>query len=340
MPDFSAADPDFYIRLASPFLRTFTQWLERKSVHSVRALERCLPVPILSMVLWPAAVLWTLIEFKTHLKAVASWSRFPPQWKPNRFIYTFRQTLGFSHSRLVYLWPDRLPDPRWRARCALRADYDLEKLLSAERPIIFASLHFGPFRSLPYLLRAHGIPATTLIGSPVSARSAWIDRHSPPADVPVLASVNDIREIRRSLVGKRRLLILMDVARGRLVPIPFEDQVFRMATGALRLAASTGALLVPCLLVEKKVSWDFSIHFGSPVPDELLGQTADLEPAANHLFHQFLPVLEAYPAHCRHRLLNSITPASVDASVRNECAIAGATPILRKRMVGLSDSRL
>lgn len=287
-----------------------TRFLLRKSVRAIRFLEGVLPTPVFSLVTWPAAAVWAVLEFRTDRQALAAWSRFPPQWRPRRLIYLFRQTIGFAHARLIYLWPDRLTQPRWLNRCPLAADYDLQKLLKGDRPIIFASLHFGSFRTLPYWLRAHGIPSTTLVGSPVSPQSAWIDRHSAPADVPVLMWVNEMREIRRSLRGDRRLLILMDVGRGKLVPVPFEDQIFWMATGAVRMAASAGALLVPCLIVEKKGMWNFVIHFGSPVPDEYLQGTPNLQAAASHLFHEMLPVLEKYPAQCRHRLLNCITSAA------------------------------
>ena len=294
------------------FARTPTRFLLRKSVRAIRMLESLLPAPVFSLVVWPAAAIWAIMEFKTDRMALAAWSRFPPQWRPNRLIYLFRQTIGFAHARLIYLWPDRLTQPRWLDRCRLEASYDLPKLLKEDRPIIFVSLHFGPFRSLPYWLRAHGIPSTTLVGSPISPQSAWIDRHSAPADIPVLMWINEMREIRRSLSGDRRLLILMDVGRGKLVPVPVENQTFWMATGAIRMAASAGALVVPCLIVEKKGMWNFVIHFGSPVPDEYLQGTPNMQAAANHIFHEMLPVLRKYPAQCRHRMLNCITPTSAD----------------------------
>ncbi|MGI8890815.1 MAG: hypothetical protein ACR2G0_08550 [Chthoniobacterales bacterium] len=299
-------------------IKSFTQsparFLLRKSVRAIRFLESQLPPSVFGLIAWPAATIWALLEFKTDRRALTAWSRIPSQWRPRRLIYLFRQTIGFAHARLVYLWPDRLTQPRWLNRCRLEANYDLQNLLKADRPIIFVSLHFGPFRTLPYWLRAHGIPSTTLIGSPVSPQSAWIDRHSAPADVPVLMSVSEMREIRRSLAGNRRLLILTDVGRGKLVPVPFGNQTFWMATGAARLAASSGALLVPCLIVQEKASWNFAIHFGSPVPDEYLLGTPNLEAASIHIFHEMLPVAEKHPEQCRHRMLNCISASVMETS--------------------------
>lgn len=294
------------------FAQNPTRFVLRKSVRLIRFLERVMPISVFSLITWPAAALWAVLEFKTGRRALGSWSRFPPQWRPRRIVYIFSQTIGFAHARLIYLWPDRLTRPRWLDRCRLEADYDLQNLLTGDRPIVFVSLHFGPFRTLPYWLRAHGIPSTTLVGSPVSPQSAWIDRHSAPADVPVLMWINEMRAIRRSLDGARRLLILMDVGRGKLVPVPFENHFFWMATGAIRLAASAGALLVPCLIVEKKGIWNFVVHFGSPVPDEHLQGTPNLEAAASHIFHEMLPVVEKFPAQCRHRMLNCVTSSATE----------------------------
>jgi lauroyl/myristoyl acyltransferase len=301
--------------LAASFTDTFRKvalTAQRAGVRAIRALGTLLSVPMLNAVTWLPAAVWALIEFRTDRKAFRAWSRFPPKWHPHCALFTFVQTIGFAHARLVYLWPDRLTQPRWLKRCRLQAKFDLKKLLESDRPIIFVSLHFGPFRSLPYWLRAHGIPTTTLVGKPVSKQSAWIDRLSPPLNVPVLTCVEDMRSIRKSIIGRRRLLFLSDVGRGKLVPVPFEDdQIFWMATGAIRLAASTGALLVPCLITGNKGLWNFIIHFGSAVPAEHLQEKPDLPAAANHLFQEMLPVLRQHPEQCRHRLLHCITSSSI-----------------------------
>lgn len=291
-----------------------TRCLKRVALGIIRAAERLLPLSILSFFLWPAAVAWALIEANTDRKALVAWARFPASWRPGRLAFFFLQTIGFAHSRLVYLWPHRLSRARWLRRCPLEADYDLEKLLRSERPIIFASVHFGPFRTLPYWLRAHGIAATTLVGRPVSADSALIDRLSPPADMPVLSAVDNMRALRKSLVARRRLVILMDVDRGRQVAVKSGDEVFRIASGAIRLAAASGAELVPCAII-RKGSWNFGIHFGPPVSRELLGKVPDVESAASHLLEELLPVIRRDPAQCRHRFLNHIGPVRVDSGM-------------------------
>lgn len=237
-----------------------------------------------------------------------AWSRMPKTWRPKPLAFFFRQTIGFAHARLVYLWPDQLGKSHWLKRCQLKLDSNLEKRLQSERPIVFASFHFGPFRTLPYWLRAHGIAVTTLVGTPISRESAMIDALSPPPEVPVLAWVNDMKEIRKSVGPGRRLLILIDVDHAKQTPVTMANEVFRLTTGAVRLAAATGADLIPCVIVEKDV-WNFVIHFGSPVPQAFLGKSPDVPAATSHLLGELLPVMLCHPVQCRHRFLSSITPA-------------------------------
>ncbi len=273
----------------------------------VRLAERMLPVRVLSLVLWPAAALWALIEAKKHRNAMAAWSQFPPAWQPRRGLFFLRQTLGFSHAQFVFLWPDQLPRARWIKRCRLQGNFDLEEFRTPQRPIVFISMHFGPFELLGYWLRAHGIPVTTLVGRPISANFARLLALSAPVHVPGAVTLTDMRRLRDAVGRKGRVLIFGDVDRGKQIQVPFEGHSFRMATGPIRLAAVTGAELIPCLIVET-VPWEFVIHFGSPVPQRYLGRTLDAKAAARHLLEEGLPVLNRYPSQSRHRFLSCITP--------------------------------
>jgi lauroyl/myristoyl acyltransferase len=104
---------------------------------------------------------------------------------------------------------------------------------------------------------------------------------------------------------------MVDVDRGKQVYVPFENSLFRMATGAIRLAAVSGAELVPCLIRET-ASWKFVIHFGDPVPQSYLGSSPDLKGAAAHLLKEFFKVIPNYPEQCNHRLLSAISVAAAD----------------------------
>ncbi len=292
------------------FLRSSATWLQLAAFRLARAAERLLPRPLLSLALWPAASAWAVLDWDKIRQAMAARDRFPKAWRPDWFPFFLRQSIGFAHSRLVYLWPDHLPEKRWLRRCRLKGNFNLQELRDGAQPIIFASLHFGPYRTLPYWLRAHDIVTTALVGRPISAQGAVLDALSAPAEIPPLAAVNSIASLRRSLGPGRRLLIFTDVPRGRQVEVPLGKQTFSMATGAIRLAAATGAKLIPCLIVENGI-WNFAIHFGTAVPPSLLERRGEGE-AASHLLGEWLYVISHYPAQCRHRFLTSITPAPVD----------------------------
>ncbi len=289
----------------------------------VRLAERMLPVRVLSLVLWPAAAVWALIEAKRHRNAMAAWSQFPPAWQPRRGMFFLRQTLGFSHAQFVFLWPDQLPRARWIKRCRLQGNFGLEEFRTSQRPIVFISMHFGPFELLAYWLRAHGIPVSTLVGRPISANLAKLGSLSAPADVPLALAVNDMRRIREAVGGKGRVLIFGDVDRGRQIQVPFEGHSFRMATGPIRIAAMTEAELIPCLIVEA-VPWEFVIHFGSPVPQRYLGRHPNVRAAARHLLTELLPVVNRYPDQSRHRFLSCITPENNGSSQLGIASCVGA----------------
>ena len=105
----------------------------------------------------------------------------------------------------------------------------------------------------------------------------------------------------------------MDVDRGKQIQVPFENHLFRMATGPIRLAAMTDAELIPCLIVETR-PWHFVIHFGTPVPERYLGSSTNLKPAAAHLLKEFLPIVSRYPSQSGYRLASCITPMNADES--------------------------
>ena len=182
--------------------------------------------------------------------------------------------------------------------------------------MVLASLHFGPSELLPYWLRAHGIVTTTVRAAPPDSLKSLTDyQHalSPPADVPVFVFVEDLMPLPRfSRVSKilgpgRRLLVMVDPARGRQIDVPFEDRLFRMPTGAIRLAQMANAELIPCLITET-ATWKFTIHFGTPVPRQYIGSSPDMQPIATHLLKEFSKVVSRYPEQCKMRLLSAMSP--------------------------------
>jgi lauroyl/myristoyl acyltransferase len=293
-------------------LKLAAAWL---SFHFLRLCERLLPKSVLSLLLWPPAAVFDLVQLPRR-KLITCWRRFPQSWRPKAWRFFLRQSLGLYHSKLISAWPDRLCSASWLRQCRLEGASNLIGLQKGDRPVVLASLHFGPSEILPYWLRAHGIVTTTVRTGPTDSLKSLTDyQHalSPPADVPVFVFVEDLIPMPRfSRVSKilgpgRRLLVMVDPARGRQVDVPFEDRVFRMPTGAIRLAQMADAELIPCLIAET-ATWKFAIHFGSPVPRRYFGGPPDMQAIASHLLKEFSKVVSRYPEQCKMRLLSAMSP--------------------------------
>ena len=301
------------------------------SFYLVRLSERLLPTWMLSLLLWPPAAAWDLLQVRQR-QPLTHWRNFPRSWRPKRWRFVLRQSLGLYHSQLFYMWPDRLRAPRWLERCRLEGGSDLIGTREGDRGVVLASLHFGPFEIMPYWLRAHGIVATSVrAAAPDSLKSLTSYQYalSPPADVPVFISAEDLTpmprfaHVRKILGPGRRLLVMLDPDRGITLRIPFEDRIFRMATGAIRLAAMTGSELIPCLITET-ASWQFTIHFGEPVPRQYLGNSPDMHIIGAHLLKEFSKVVTRHPEQCKMRLLKAMLPLP-ETGVSDPSAVAQAT---------------
>lgn len=285
------------------------------SFYFLRLCERLLPKSILSLLLWPPAAIFDLVQLPKR-RLISCWRRFPRCWRPSAWRFFLRQSLGLYHSQLLYTWPDRLGSESWLSRCRLEGAGKLIELHKGNRPIVLASLHFGPSELLPYWLRAHGIITTTVRAAPPDSLKSLTDyQHSlsPPADVPVFVFVENLIPLPRfsrvsNILGPGRcLLVLVDPARGRQIDVPFEDRLFRMPTGAIRLAQLADAELVPCLITED-ATWKFTIHFGTPTPRHYLNNSPDMEAIAIHLLNEFSKVVTRYPDQCKMRMLTAMSP--------------------------------
>src|SRR5215472_2444176 len=111
------------------------------SFYLVRFFERILPLSLFSLLLWPLAAAWDLLQIRER-RPWAHWHRFPRSWRPKRWRYILRHSLGLYHSQMFYMWPDRLTDSRWQKRCRFEGDRKLLELAEDDRGIVLASVHF------------------------------------------------------------------------------------------------------------------------------------------------------------------------------------------------------
>jgi len=310
------------------WLQVGTGW---SSFYFVRFCERVLPPSVLSILLWPLAAGWDLIQVRDR-KPLEHARCFPRSWPAKRWRFILKQCFGLYHSQLFYMWPDRLTEPRWQKRCRFEGDPDLLRPTEDNRPIVLASLHFGPFEILPYWLRAYGIPATSVRTAPPAALRNLTNYQyslSPPPDVPLWIFAEDLTplprfsHIRKILGPGRRLLVLVDPNRGVMADVPFDDGIFRMATGAVRLAQMADARLIPCLITEDS-DWRFTIHIGAPVPEEWLGRAPDMQKIGTHLIGEFSKVVSRFPEQCKMRCLEAMSPRPHGASEQSPLVVGTA----------------
>ena len=292
--------------------------------YFLRLCERLLPPSVLSLLLWPPAAAWDLLHLRQRMP-LTCWRRFPASWRHKRWRFLRRQGLGLYHSQFFCIWPDRLCGRRWLDRCRLEGAGNLIAAREGDPGVVLASLHFGPYELLPYWLRAYGIVTTSVRVKPPDSLKSLTDYQcslSPPVDAPVFLYAEDLiplprfSHVRKILGPGRRLLVMVDVAQGIQVDVPFEDRIFRMSTGAIRLATMANAELIPCLIAEIS-TWKFAIRFGAPVPRQYLGNVPDMQAIGAHLLKEFSQVVSRYPEQCKMRLARAMWPLAESGAKRS-----------------------
>lgn len=90
---------------------------------------------------------------------------------------------------------------------------------------------------------------------------------------------------------------------GRQETIPVDDFFFRLAPGTWRMAAWSKATVIPCLIRASK-AFEITIHWGEPIPAEMLTDPGRLAAAKTFLVNEFLKVIRKHPEQCSFHLVN------------------------------------
>jgi lauroyl/myristoyl acyltransferase len=270
----------------------------------MRSLERLLPVGALWIVCWPMAAIRAACRLMVGAPTIRQFDRVPTSLRarPDRFgwvAHLWREQTRMSLAQLMYLWPDRLSGGRWKNRCRCVGLERVERDHALGRPIILATLHFGPSVLLVHWLRAQGMPAAGLRDSRVKARPVYwryIDRKSAVpgrSDGPSVFDRTELRSAHDHLLAGRILLMTAEGRYHRHIRVHREGLAFDVASGPLRLAAATGAIVIPCLIAAGP-RMSFTIHLGEPVPADLVID-ADLHRAGcDHFLGELLPVVRRH----------------------------------------------
>ncbi len=301
----------------------------------MRSLERSLPVGALWTVWWPVAAIRAAWELLAGARAVRQFDRMPESLRPHagRFgcaARLWRERTNMILAQLLYLWPDRLSGGRWKDRCRCGGLDQVEQNHALGRPIILATLHFGPTVLLGHWLRARGMPAAGLRDNLSAARPLYwryVDGLSAVpgrSDGRSVFDRTELRSVHEHLRAGRILVITAEGRHHRHIRVQREGLAFDMASGLFRLAAATGAIVIPCLIAAGP-RMSVTMHLGEPVPGELV-TNADLHHAGcDHLLSELLPVVARHLGQCHSVLIDHLCPGS-DALLAAAAALPAAAP--------------
>jgi lauroyl/myristoyl acyltransferase len=273
----------------------------------VRKLERRLSVQTLYRILTPLAFMRAALTtaFKNFLPCAPLPECLQAAWSAR--LNQRQRMNGYLNQTLDY-FPDQLAGPKWQGRCRINGLNRAQQAQQSGRPVVLAFVHFGPCLSIREWLRGAGIPAATLRSGKVENRPRirkHLDKYIPFPQISTAFSLDQLREVSAFLAAGNQLCIAIDVpySEGKQMDVPFcEDWTFRMATGAVRLAARQHAELIPCVIVDEG-DWHFRLELGRPVPKEFLATEADWPQAGKHLLNEMMPHLQAHPEQCHRDLI-------------------------------------
>lgn len=248
--------------------------------------------------------------------------------RPGLFA-TCRHLMDESYVMMATSWPDRLLEPRWQQRISLAGFTAVRELHETRTPIVLAVVHFTHMSMLRFVLRAHGIPAASFAGfrdrhPTIEFRNDALDTKAGLSRTPNCFVTADLRTAYDFLRSGNCLIIACDVASPASIAIRTNLGTLSLATGPFRLAAMTGAKVIPAILWQPR-RWRFSVDFGQPIamPDDF-SSPEDFRPVAQRCMDHWLPVMRRYPT----QYDGSLGP------VWQDDASAGSAATVTKRTAG------
>jgi lauroyl/myristoyl acyltransferase len=229
----------------------------------------------------------------------------------------YRMVRNWADTGAVVLLQHRLGLPRWQKRFQVSGTPPQEHPDWGKRPVVLTFLHTGTFALLLYWLRSRGIPAAMLVGGiPFFINNdafrkimAIGDQRNGLEDVPhIFQRYNTLREVIRFLTPGHALLMALDGGK-RVDEVDTYDAggfPIVLKRGAFRLAAQKNAILIP-ISARRTGMCRFEIHFGKPVPDELL-RNGDRAAATQHLVSELWPGIAENPSDLNWTTLEAIAP--------------------------------
>jgi lauroyl/myristoyl acyltransferase len=214
----------------------------------------------------------------------------------------------------------RLGLPSWQKRFHVTGTAPWDRPEWGQRPVILTYLHTCAFPLLPFWLRSRGIPTGLMaFGLPLilnnhvfaAIRTAGDHRYGIDG-VPLTFERRGpaVRNAIRFVAPGRILVIAVDGGKVDEQHDAYDAGGFPFYAkqGASRIAAQTGALLIP-VTIRCTNEVEFHVHFGKPVPDELL-QKRDFAASTQHLVSELWGAIREHPGELAWTALESISPGA------------------------------
>ena len=325
------------------------RYRERLWGNLCRIAERALPVPALSLVLLPFAVVTATLELaglkrsevtlcdilrmpESLLPGGRGWRRIPRIWCTR---------VALTMTGYTYFWVDRYREPRWSRRCTFNGIKHLNQALEGGRSVLLLYLHVGNLSLLPNWLRARGYKTAVIAVKDIRRVSpfwAQIGHQANLAnqltEVPLVFQVDQLAEALRFLkrpgvilatgIEETRDLANPSIGRKTLL-MTRKDYAISLASGGLRLAEMAKAQIVPCPITSSGIM-GCKIHIGTPVPELEADSPLRYQFACEHLMQAFdawSPLWKGQ--YLLGSFLHAVRPAPIE-TLRPACAAPGSGP--------------
>ncbi len=212
---------------------------------------------------------------------------------------------------------DRLDSPAWRRRIRVHGTPP-EKLRGwGQRPVILVHLHTGAYGVIHYWLRARRLKATSYrAGLPQFLTTPWANKIFASADrvqgldgIPsMFAGPRSLRPMIDFLVPGHVLLVALDAESVSSAPFSVRGCTINLSQGVVHLAERSSALVVPVSMSCCGLT-HFDLHFGPPLPDDLVARR-NSRPAIQRLFDWLWHEVEKDPSQLGWSSLQCVGPST------------------------------